>query len=67
MSQTLSPTLSSLSHLSAQLGVSVARIVAVVDKAGIRPSVYLNATPYWNEAGEQRIRQALEGKAEGNR
>jgi hypothetical protein len=62
---TSTETLSSLSHLSAGLGVSVARIVAVVEREGIRPALYMDSTPFYDDQGEERIRQALEKSKAG--
>ena len=66
---TSTETLSSLSHLSAQLGVSVARVIRVAEAAGVKPALRMDSTPFYDEQGEERIREALagQGKPEGRR
>ena len=58
-------TLSSLSHLSAQLHVSVAEVLRAADVADIRPSVYIDSRPLYDQDAEQQIRQALARQREG--
>jgi hypothetical protein len=55
--QTMSRSLSSVGYLASNLGVSVAKLLALAAEIGVRPAVILNGIAHYDEAGEEKIRQ----------
>ncbi len=52
-------SLVSSGYLSASVNIGVAKLLRVAESIGVKPAIRLNGVPYFDEAGEDCIRQVL--------